>query len=73
MADIKREDFNALGAAERIVYVRAVRPEELPDAVERAEVYGIHDIAGNRIGVAPDRELAFLAARQHELNPVSVH
>ena len=65
--------FEAMGAAERIVYVRPVRPEELPDEVPQAALYGIHDIAGNRIGLAPGRDLAFLAARQHELTPVSVH
>lgn len=28
---------------------------------------------GNHMGVAPDRELAFAAVRQHDLEPYSVH
>ena len=69
-----QKEFNALGAAERIVYVRAVRPDEVEGAGAQIDaLYGIHDIAGNRIGLAPDRDLAFAAARQNELNPVSVH
>ncbi len=60
--------------AERIVYVRQVRPDELPpEAAGAASLYAIHDEAGNRIGLAPRRDLAFIAARQHDLAPVSVH
>lgn len=58
---------------ENVVYVRAVRPDELPKEAPADALYSIHDGAGNRIGVAPGRELAFMAARQHELRPVSVH
>ena len=58
---------------QRVVYVRAVRPEEMPEDAPKTTLYGIHDEAGNRIGLAPERELAFLAARRHELTPVSVH
>lgn len=64
-------------ADRRIVYVRQVRRDELPEEARRAEeadhLYSIHDEAGNRIGLAPGRDLAFIAARQHELTPVSVH
>lgn len=65
-------EFVPGGDAKRIVYVRAVRPGELPDQAPEG-LYGIHDGQGNRIGIAPARELAFIAARQHELTPVSVH
>lgn len=58
---------------DRIVYVRPVRPDELPAEAPEMTLYGIHDHTGNRIGVAPERDLAFVAARQHELTPVSVH
>ena len=57
----------------RIVYVRPIRPDEMPSDFPSASLFGIHDAAGNRIGVAPERELAFLAARQKQLTPVSVH
>lgn len=73
MSDHSVKRIDAISAAQRIVYVRPVRPEEMPDEAPEVLIYGIHDIAGNRIGIAPDRNLAFIAARQHELTPVSVH
>jgi hypothetical protein len=61
----------------QIVYVRAMRPDEipadLPDDALAAELYSIHDELGLRVGIAPGRDVAFIAARQHELTPVSVH
>ena len=42
--------------------------------VDGAAVYGIHTPDGRLLGVAPDREIAFAAAaRQHQLEPLSVH
>ena len=73
MSDASPPEFDEIGGPRQIVYVRPVRPDEMPDEAPEALVYGIHDVAGNRIGIAPDRELAFVAARQHELTPVSVH
>ena len=70
-------NYDPAADAQRIVYVRKMRPDEMPDRMSdddpEATVYAIHDTAGNRVGIAPDRELAFIAARQHELTPVSVH
>ena len=73
MNDAHEKNIDAIGAEQRIVYVRPVRPDELPAEAPKTDFYGIHDIAGNRIGIAPDRDLAFLTAREHELTPVSVH
>lgn len=65
------------GQSNRIVYVRAMRPEEipseLPDTAPKDALYSIHDETGLRVGIAPGRDVAFMAARQHELTPVSVH
>jgi hypothetical protein len=41
--------------------------------VDGAMVFGIHAPDGRLLGVAPDREIAFAAARQHQLQPLSVH
>lgn len=68
--------FDQAEEGRRIVYVRQVRPEEIPHeaaATIEGALYAIHDQSGNRIGLAPGRDLAFMAARQHELTPVSVH
>lgn len=71
MTDHRHED--AAHGARRIVYVRQVRRDELPAEAPATPLYAIHDETGARIGLAPGRDLAFLAARQHEYAPVSVH
>jgi hypothetical protein len=35
--------------------------------------WSIHGADGTSIGLAPDRDLAFAAVRQHDLEPISVH
>ncbi|CAA7624407.1 DUF1150 family protein [Magnetospirillum sp. UT-4] len=35
--------------------------------------WSIHAADGTHMGLAPSRDLAFAAIRQHELEPVSVH
>jgi len=63
-----------------IVYVRPVRPEELPEDV-RAQVeaggidrlYAVHDENGARLALVNGRSLAFVLARQHDMTPVNVH
>ncbi len=37
------------------------------------EVYAICAADGAQLGVCPSREIAFVAARQHDLEPLSVH
>jgi len=62
-------------AGQPIVYVRAVANDELPDELKGAPgtVYALHDAAGNRIALAPDRRLAFALAKRNDLTPLSVH
>lgn len=38
-----------------------------------SEGWSIHAADGTHMGLAPSRELAFAAIKQHELEPVSVH
>lgn len=62
----------------RIVYVRAVERDSLPDEVrERLDdqdtLYAVHDSDGARLALVTDRNLAFVLARQNDLAPVSVH
>ena len=38
-------------------------------SMEGAMVFGIHAPDGRLLGVAPDRDIAFAAARQHQLDP----
>lgn len=43
------------------------------DIIDGEEVWTIHQADGLRVGMAPSREVAFVAIRQHDLIPVSVH
>ena len=64
--------------ARPIVYVRPVDVSDLPDEVRRElsgtnRVYAIHHEEGERMALVTDRSLAFVLARQNDLEPVSVH
>jgi len=68
--------------APNTVYVREVGVDELkgsgvlPDDVlvpSSQKFFALHLADGRRVAVMDDRELAFAAARQHDLEPVSVH
>ncbi|MHC0053756.1 DUF1150 family protein [Actibacterium sp. D379-3] len=65
-------------AENKIVYVRQVVVADLPkDVQEQAmgaeRIYAVHDAQGERLALVKDRSLAFILARQHDLNPVTVH
>jgi hypothetical protein len=42
-------------------------------AVNDEITWTIHAADGTQMGVAPSRDLAFAAVKQHELEPLSVH
>lgn len=71
--------FNGLPqGSDRIVYVREVQVEDLPDAVreklgELEVVYSVHGVDGRQLALVADRKLAFHLARENDLTPVSVH
>ena len=60
------------------VYVRRVAMDSLPDEVreqapELDALYAVHGVDGERLALVRDRWMAFMLARQNELEPVSVH
>ncbi|MGL4235670.1 DUF1150 family protein [Tabrizicola sp.] len=64
--------------ADRIVYVREIAVDDLPDDVreqmgEVDVVYSVHGVDGRRLALVADRKLAFHLAREHDFTPVSVH
>ena len=59
------DQFAALGV-DRVAYVR-------PAVVDGRTVYAIHSADGNEIGMMAERDIAFAAVKQHDLEPVSVH
>jgi hypothetical protein len=46
---------------------------ELAFVKRDGESWSIHAADGTQMGLAPNRDLAFAAIRQHDLEPVSVH
>lgn len=81
---LTRRQLAELGGR-KLVYVRAVLASEVLDDLIDEEtgaaidipgdttLYSVHAGDGQRIALVGDRALAFAAARQHEMNPVSVH
>jgi hypothetical protein len=61
-----------------IVYIRPVAVADLPEDVQaQAEgletVYAIGSEDGTQLALVGDRRMAFVVARQHDMEPVSVH
>ncbi|RME17678.1 MAG: DUF1150 domain-containing protein [Alphaproteobacteria bacterium] len=74
--DVKFNGFPEVG--ERIVYVREVDVDELPEEVRAGvgglkKLYAVHSADGERLALVRDRNLAFVLARQNDLAPVTVH
>lgn len=71
--------FNGLPqATSRIVYVREVAVDDLPDDVREQMpglkvIYSVHGADGQQLALVADRRLAFHLAREHDYTPVSVH
>jgi len=70
-------DFEEI-EAQGIVYVRPVNVDELPEDVQvHAEglktIYAVHSVEGERLALVKDRELAYVLARQNNMQPVAVH
>jgi hypothetical protein len=71
-----KHHFPAVGG--NTVYVRRVSMDSLPievraQAPELDALYAVHGLDGERLALVADRNLAFVLARQNELEPVSVH
>ncbi len=64
--------------AHPIVYVRAVKVADLPremreQAMGHDTLYQVHNADGERLALVHDRSLAFVLARQNDMDPVTVH
>ncbi len=69
----------------KLVYIRPILASDVMDDLQDeygdmsvqidadATLYSVHDEDGERLALVGDRDLAFAAARQHEMTPVSVH
>ncbi|MEE8393228.1 MAG: DUF1150 family protein [Rhodospirillales bacterium] len=62
---LTQNDFAALGIGD-IAYIKAA-------LVDGEEGFAIHSADGEALGFVIDRNVADAAARQHDLEPLSVH
>ncbi len=71
--------FNGLPqGTDRIVYVREVAVDDLPDDVreqlgDARVIWSVHGADGQQLALVADKRLAFHLAREHDYTPVSVH
>ncbi len=70
--------FDFADAGARVVYVKAVAVAELPADVQAAaggrdELFAVHDSEGQQLALVADRDMAFVLARQNDMQPVTVH
>lgn len=77
MTDIQTESTEQT-AEKKIVYIREVAVVDLPEEVqEQAEgletLFAIGGEDGEQLALVRDRELAFVVARQNDMQPHSVH
>jgi len=75
VGDMSPRDFARLGL-NHIAYIRAVHVDDDGNETDDAEApvgWSIHAANGQRIGLAPGRELAIAATLQNDMQPVSVH
>lgn len=85
MRDMSPQAFTELGSSD-LVYVKPVIARDVMDDLMDEEntkivnsitdetiLYALHAADGVRLALAGDRDLAFAAARQNEMTPVSVH
>ncbi|MEM1237474.1 MAG: DUF1150 family protein [Pseudomonadota bacterium] len=65
-------------SVQALVYVKEVAIDDLPSEV-RAEagdvdhLYAVHNSDGEQLALVADRQLAFVLARQNDMDPVTVH
>ena len=70
--------FNFAESNDRVAYVKSVAVAELPDDVraaagDRDHLFALHDSEGQQLALVAEREMAFVLARQNDMQPVTVH
>ena len=63
---------------DRVVYVKSVDVDDLPDDIRgqlanETMLYALHSASGKRLALVKERDMAFVLARQNNLSPVTVH
>ena len=83
-SDVSAQELAEMGGR-KLVYIRPVQAGDVTeylmdddgyvtyDLPDDATLYSVHAADGERLALVGDLDLAFAAARQHEMNPVNVH
>lgn len=63
---------------QNIVYVKPVPTADLPADVQDqvgdlSQVYAVHNADGEQLALVADRNMAFHLAREHKMEPVTIH
>ncbi|SLN66088.1 hypothetical protein PSA7680_03489 [Pseudoruegeria aquimaris] len=66
------------GAKDRIVYIRPIALNDLPEevqeqAMDAKDLVAVHNSDGEQLALVDGRRLAFILAREHDFEPVSIH
>jgi hypothetical protein len=64
LREMSPQDFALIGM-QQLAYIK-------PSVVNGVAGFSIHAADGTQIGMAPSRDIAFAAVKQHELEPVSL-
>jgi hypothetical protein len=65
MRHLSPRELGLLGMAD-VAYIKTV-------VVDGSEAFAVHAADGTQMAVIPNRDLAFVVVRQHDLEPLSVH
>ncbi len=70
--------FNFSEMGDRVVYVKSVDVAGLPEDVreaagDREQLFAVHDSDGQQLALVANRQMAFVLARQNDMQPVTVH
>lgn len=66
------------GEGSNIVYVRTVAAADLPKDIREKtgdvkELFAVHSATGERLALVAERRMAFVLARENDMEPVNVH
>ncbi|SFS21906.1 DUF1150 family protein [Yoonia litorea] len=70
--------FDLEKISQNIVYVKPVVTADLPTEVQDQvgdldQIYAVHNASGEQLALVADRKLAFHLAREHKMEPVTLH
>ena len=64
--------------SQNVVYVKPILTADLPTEVQDQvgdidQIYAVHNAEGEQLALVADRKMAFHLAREHKMEPVTLH